>query len=97
MADREVVIKIPEEEYKRICQVSKNGKGTALYDWIANGVLLPQGHGRLIDETEADGLIAEGKDGNKAYFGIVNKDWEVIDFLKTVPTVIEADLESEKV
>ncbi len=56
-------------------------------------VEIPKEHGRLIDEKEAMGLIAEGKD-DKAYFGTVNKDWEVIDFLKTVPTIIEADKEA---
>ena len=57
---------------------------------IAEGTPLPEDHGRLIDEKEANALIAEGKNG-KAYFGTVNKDWEVIDFLKTVSTIIEAE------
>ena len=57
---------------------------------------IPKGHGRLIDEKEAVGLITKGKNGDKAYFGTVNKDWEVIDFLKTVSTIIEADKESEE-
>lgn len=36
-----------------------------------------------IDKVQAISIIAEGKN-HKAYFGTTNKDWEVIDFLKTV-------------
>lgn len=38
-----------------------------------------------IDRVEAMNIIAGGKN-DKAYFGTTNKDWEVIDFLKDVPT-----------
>jgi len=95
MSDVEVAIKIPEEIYNKI----KDGTfwldtGLSLsdaYNFIKNGTLIDKGHGRLIDEKEAVNLIAQGKDGNKAYFGTLHRDWEVIDFLKTVPTVLEAD------
>ncbi len=47
-----------------------------------------------IDKVQAMNIIAEGKN-DKPYFGTTEKDWEVIDFLKTVPT---ADVvEREKV
>ena len=49
MANIELVIKIPEEEYRNICLMSKDGIGMALYDWIANGIPLSKGHGRLKD------------------------------------------------
>ena len=95
-----IVIDIDDERYKDIQRIAEVQLGLARFQTaeqiIAKGIPLPKGHGRLIDEKEANALIAEGKNG-KAYFGTVNKDWEVIDFLKTVPTVIEADLESEKV
>jgi hypothetical protein len=38
-----------------------------------------------IDKVQAMNIIASGKNDN-AYFGTTDKDWEVIDFLKTVPT-----------
>ena len=38
-----------------------------------------------IDRVQAMNIIASGKNDN-AYFGTTNKDWEIIDFLKTVPT-----------
>jgi hypothetical protein len=37
------------------------------------------------DKIQAMNIIASGKNGN-AYFGTTRKDWEVIDFLKSVPT-----------
>lgn len=81
-----LIIDIPEEEYKRW---KEDGEMDAFIarDALVNGVPLPKNHGRLIDEREAIGIIAEGKNG-KAYFGTLFQDWEVIDFLKTVPTVI---------
>ena len=93
----QILIDINEEDYNFIKEVDESNYSvtTNLYKAVYEGIILPKGHGRLIDETEANGLIAEGKDGDKAYFGTVNKDWEVIDFLKTVPTIIEADKESE--
>lgn len=97
MVDVELVIKIPEEMYKQI--IDENGIDTRLIpykDIIKNGIQLLKGHGRLIDEKEATNLIAEGKNGNKAYFGTLKIDWEVIDFLKTVSTIIEANKEEDK-
>ena len=38
-----------------------------------------------IDRVQAMNIIASGKNDN-AYFGTTNIDWEIIDFLKTVPT-----------
>lgn len=40
MPDIELVIKIPEEDYKR---------GTVMASAIRNGIPLPKGHGKLID------------------------------------------------
>ena len=86
MSDIELVIKIPEEEYKNICLMSKDGIGMALYDWIAHGTPLPKGHGRLID---ADALNFNA-DYNEP---LISK----LDF-DCAPTIIEADkAESEAV
>lgn len=54
MADIELVIKIPEEEYKII----KNHTGPMVWveHLIKKGTPLPKGHGRLID---ADAVLAE--------------------------------------
>lgn len=90
-----LVIDIPEEVYKSIqdndyCGISNSD----MYNAINNGTPLPKGHGRLIDEKEAKYLISDGLN-DKAYFGEVSADWAVIDFLGTVPTIIEADKEGD--
>lgn len=87
-----IVIDVPECYYSACKDWQSAHVATVAECIIAYGTPLV-GHGRLIDEKEACNLIAEGKEGDKAYFGTVSKDWEVIDFLKTVPTIIEADKE----
>ena len=81
MADIELIIKIPEEEYKNICLMSKDGIGMALYDWIANGTPLPKNHGRLID---ADALIE-----SDCY-------WETEYEVTNAPIILSADKEDEE-
>lgn len=49
MADIEIVIKIAEKDYERINTIVDMGLGTNVDEAIKNGVLLPKGHGRLID------------------------------------------------
>lgn len=95
-----IVIDISKEQYEIIKELVKNQnrvcpEANSAEKIILNGTPLPKGHGRLIDEKEACGIIAWGKD-DKAYFGEVSKDWEVIDFLKTVPTIIEAESEDKE-
>ena len=89
MADIELVIKIPEEEYKNICLMSKDGIGMALYDWIANGTPLPKGHGKLFD--------------GEAYYADIKKHYFDNDTvirctelaLHNAKPIIEADTEEE--
>lgn len=79
----EIVIKIPEEEYKNICLMSEDGIGMALYDWIANGTPLPE-HGDLIDRNE---LLDESYQIDSMYCmydEVVN-----VDDIKNAPTIIE--------
>lgn len=81
MADIELVIKIPEDEYN-IIKKSKAPMGWVEH-LIANGTPLPKGHGRLID---ADALW------KKWVFDAIGKQ-EIDD----APTIIEADkAESEE-
>ena len=62
MADIELVIKIPEEEYKNICLMSKDGIGMALYDWIANGQPLPKDCEILTKEAYEDLCLRASKE-----------------------------------
>lgn len=82
MADIELVIKIPEDEYN----IAKYGQyGNINVDTvrkaIANGTLLPKGHGDLIDSS-----YEVSTDGRTVY--------DVCGYL--APTIIEAESEGEK-
>ena len=83
----EIVIKIPEETYKE-CQGNTyfSDTGGQLFDVVKNGVVLPKGHGRLID---ADELKFEkctlATDSSVSYYLV---DKEVVE---NAPTIIEAD------
>ena len=84
MADIELVIKIDEKTYRDI----KNGKVySSMRDVplesvsaIANGTLLPKGHGRLVDVDE--------------YFNKFFNDAR--EFLDMAQTIVSADNEVEK-
>ena len=81
MADIELVIKIPEEDYLTFSELSEKEKVNELSYYeriIANGTPLPKGHGRLID---ADALPLD--DIDSANYGS--------NFIHIAPTIIEAD------
>lgn len=56
MANRELVIKIPEEIYNYVKKQVAEGIDNPLKVYIANGIPLPKGHGRLIDADEVEEL-----------------------------------------
>jgi hypothetical protein len=78
MADIELVIKIPEEDWKFIKDSDGCRWSRAILEGVINGTPLPKGHGRLID---ADAL-ADGFEDNYEFCEVVN----------ATPTVIEADM-----
>jgi len=84
MANIELVIRIPEDEYQNILHTGKTSFCTV--NAIEAGTLLPKGHGRLID---ADATIKE--------FGEWTDEWDdfAIGCLKSADTIIEANTESE--
>lgn len=79
----EIVIKIDDERYKDIQRIAEvqldRSRFQTAEQVIANGIPLPKGHGRLIDEEQIPG------DGG----------WDFSDRLMLTPTIIEADKESE--
>lgn len=79
----QIVINTSEERFRDIqriaeVQLESNYFKTA-EQIIANGIPLPKGHGRLIDEEQIPG------DGG----------WDFSDRLMLTPTIIEADKENE--
>ncbi len=98
MADIELVIKIPEEVYKRAQEIP-NAQWDAVWFGIKYGTPLPKGHGRLID---ADKFLKD----NEAYTGWIlnSSDWggenaykdALEDLVNEASTIIEADREVEK-
>lgn len=96
MANIELVIKIDEERYKRICSLHDN----MIFDCddpyvaigIKNGQILPKGHGRLIDADEVNDAIYKCFDGIQFYDGtgydIYSDSKESID---KIQPIIKAD------
>ena len=77
MADIELVIKIPEEVYKK-AKVTIDEMCDSVWLGIKNGTPLPKGHGRLID---ADELPLNAIDD--ANYGS--------NYIRIASTIIEAD------
>ena len=78
------IIEIPEEEYNLILlkqEVKLGGVMSEAEKYIAKGILLPKGHGRLID---ADAYKKEM---------INSRDFDFFKRLDMQPTIIEADKE----
>lgn len=87
MANIELVIKISEDEYN----IAKYGQyGNINVDTvrkaIANGTLLPKGHGRIIDESKIILPFLESETDEK---------WVEIG-INNAPTIIEAESEDKE-
>ena len=78
MADIELIIRIPEEDYERI----KNSDDMN-FNVIKNGTPLPKGHGRLIDADKIDFDSSDFYDCDDVRI--------VEEIINDAPTIIEAD------
>lgn len=89
MANMELVIKIPEEQYNVIKSDLYNTFSAEMKEWgleaIRNGTSLPKGHGRLIDENDIEWARHQEERNYIDYYVV---DWEDI---RKAPTIIEAD------
>ena len=94
MADIELVIKIPEEAYKQIMEFGflEHTHGKMCYKAIKNGIQLPKGHGKLIDVGQCDRELFYQQCGGADSLITVKS---AFDMLMSLPTIIEADSESE--
>lgn len=97
----ELVIKIPEEQYRTLNATTQNDVVTAidhalLLEAIKNGTPLPEGHGRLGDLDALEKEIINGiKAGNyeEGYenFPHINNVDDCVECVKYADTIIEAD------
>lgn len=95
MADIELVIKIPEEVYKRAQEIP-NAQWDAVWLGIKHGHLLPKGHGDLKDISKIDYqsgcfISSEGEP-----IPIIHKIATIEMIRDWLPTIIEADREVEE-
>lgn len=88
MADIEVVIKIPEEDYNFVKKQVTDGITNPLKIRIANGTPLPKGHGKLFDENKLKKELVRCECSGIMY--------DTLDHtLSYMKPIIEADKESD--
>ena len=102
---RQILIEIPEEEYKRMVEKRMFGRVDVWKDAICNGTPLPKGHGRLIDEDAIKKYIEDGAICLKCVgngWGCQDDctfpdyvDYKMEKMLKEQETVVEADKEGQ--
>jgi hypothetical protein len=95
MADIELVIKIPEEVYKKAQEIP-NAQWDAVWLGIKHGTQLPKGHGDLKDISKIDYqsgcfISSEGEP-----IPIIHKIATIEMIRDWLPTIIEADREVEE-
>lgn len=78
----QIVINIPEEEYKRLTYIDI----FKLRGYIENGTLLPKGHGRILDEKD----ILDTKNNDGAWYDLT----DMPEYIAGVKAIIEADKEN---
>lgn len=90
----QIVIDIPEGNYKTICETKdlwETEPKNIIYAAIANGIPLPKGHGRLIDADELKKEYPHDTDWEYP----VNTNSYVVESIDNMTAIIEADKEQE--
>ena len=82
----QIVIDIPDKKYDRLMYQDI----ISLRAYIENGIVLPKGHGRLIN---ADELYGDFIDGTEGYDCQTWNRIEIGDVIENAPTIVEADKE----
>lgn len=95
MADVELVIRISEElynrfgyEYREENSISKH-TNDAILEAFCNGTVLPEGHGKLIDENDFEKRIAILTQSMDLGYG------EIMDVIDEISPIIEADKDTK--
>lgn len=97
MADVELVIKVPEvyfealKKTEEIVSGQRSGKTlmSVIYERVANGTLLPKGHGKLIDVNDLleEICLEDTKENRKLNLGEII----TLEDIDRIEPVIEAD------
>lgn len=93
----EVIIRMPKKMYED-CKV-RNTEHYSWYDFsskVANGVLLPEGHGKIVDVNELDitTIITDDFSGNEMLDVVLKEDIDnAHDLLSTIGTDKDKGLE----
>ena len=87
----QIVIDIPEEEYRCVQITGCIGNKTCISNAIMNGTLIPKGHGRIVDISQIEYLKAL----HDANFGYITWSEAIKQIKNSAPTLVEADTESE--
>ena len=87
MADVELVVKIPESRYRLLQKQARTDLGKEKQDEFAeavlNGMSLPKGHGRLLDEKD----ILDTQNNNGGWYDLV----DMPEYIAGVKAIIAAD------
>ena len=94
MADIELVIKIPEEVYKKAQEIP-NARWDAVWLGIKHGTPLPKGHGDLKDISKIDYQSGCFVSSKGEPIPIIHKIATIEMIRDWLPTIIEADREVE--
>ena len=95
MADIELVVTIPEEDYLTFSELSEKEKINDLSYYervIANGTPLPKGHGDLKDAEKLKHAFITWSTAVRGVF----TDVDIASIIYNSPTIIEADGEVEE-
>ena len=95
MADIELVIKIPEEVYKKAQEIP-NARWDAVWLGIKHGTPLPKGHGDLKDISKIDYQSGCFISSKGEPIPIIHKIATIEMIRDWLPTIIEADREVEE-
>lgn len=101
MADIELVIKIPEEDFEK-CKKKLQMRLNVIAIAIAKGTPLPKGHGRLIDADELSkrlvnaSMFYRGETADMFDTRFADGLREADIKLSEAPTIIEADKENKE-
>ncbi len=87
MSDIELVIKIPEDTYKHLCNGGSIGASLLIENAIKNGTLLPEEHGHIIDISKIEYLkvIHDAKNGKISWSDAIKQ------IKNSAPTIIESN------